>query len=260
VAVNAVTNKVYVANNQSGNVTVIDGATNSATTVAAGSGPCAVAVNTVTNKVYVANYGSAYGSANVTVIDGATNSATAVAAGTCPRAVAVNPVTNKVYVANAGSDNVTVIDGATNSATTVAAGSGPYAVAVNPVTNKVYVANYGSNSVTVIGDAAPLSLSISRSPSKSSVTYKRKKKVAKFTLSATLSDASGRVAGAVVWLQKSSNGKKWSNLYKLKTNASGKASKAFSVKKKGTTYYRWSVPATAWDKAGLTGKQKVVVK
>ena len=106
VAVNPVTNKVYVANNGSANVTVIDGATNATTTVAAGTDPYAVAVNPVTNKVYVANYGSA----SVTVIDGATNATTTVAAGTNPQAVAVNPVTNKAYVANNGSDNVTVID------------------------------------------------------------------------------------------------------------------------------------------------------
>ena len=37
VAVNPVTNKIYVANYSSNNVTVIDGATNGTTTVAAGT-------------------------------------------------------------------------------------------------------------------------------------------------------------------------------------------------------------------------------
>ncbi len=54
-AVNPVTNKIYVVNNYSDSVTVIDGATNSTATVSAGRGPYAVAVNPVTNKVYVAN-------------------------------------------------------------------------------------------------------------------------------------------------------------------------------------------------------------
>jgi YVTN family beta-propeller protein len=62
--VNPVTNKIYVVNNGSSNVTVIDGATNDTTTVAAGTSPYAVAVNPVTNKTYVANSGSD----NVTVI------------------------------------------------------------------------------------------------------------------------------------------------------------------------------------------------
>ncbi len=106
VAVNPATNKVYVANGGSNDVTVIDGATNATTTVTAGTGPQAVAVNPATNKVYVANYASN----NVTVIDGATNATTTVAAGTHPRAVAVNPATNQIYVANFVSSNVTVID------------------------------------------------------------------------------------------------------------------------------------------------------
>ncbi|MDO8266202.1 MAG: YncE family protein, partial [Moraxellaceae bacterium] len=149
VAVNPVTNKVYVANYVSGNVTVIDGATSSVATVTVGACPRAVAVNPVTNKVYVANELGK----NVTVIDGATNTATTVCAGNQPYAVAVNPVTNKVYVANYYGA-VTVIDGTTNATTTVVAGGEqPFDVAVNPVTNKVYVANYNSDNVTVIDGA-----------------------------------------------------------------------------------------------------------
>jgi YVTN family beta-propeller protein len=149
VAVNPVTNKVYVANSGSSNVTVIDGATNDTATVTVGSHPGAVAVNPVTNRIYVANNNSN----NLTVIDGATNDTTTVTAGTVPYAVAVNPVTNRIYVVNRYSNNLTVIDGATNDATTVTAGANPNAVAVNPVTNKIYVANSGSGNVTVIDGA-----------------------------------------------------------------------------------------------------------
>lgn len=102
-AVNPATNKIYVANFDSSNVTVIDGATNSVTTVTDpnASAPFAVAVNPVTNKIYVVNLFSS----NVTVIDGATNSVTTVADPplhfpASPLAVAVNPVTNKIYVPN----------------------------------------------------------------------------------------------------------------------------------------------------------------
>jgi YVTN family beta-propeller protein len=55
VAVNPVTNKIYVANYRSDNVTVIDGATNLTTTLTAGTQPYAVAVNPVTSRIYVAN-------------------------------------------------------------------------------------------------------------------------------------------------------------------------------------------------------------
>src|SRR5215472_136069 len=65
VAVNTVTNRIYVANcvpssnpsGTNGTVTVIDGGTNTTSTVPAGMCPIAVAVNPVTNKIYVANFG-----------------------------------------------------------------------------------------------------------------------------------------------------------------------------------------------------------
>jgi len=146
-----VTNRIYVANTSSDSVTVIDGSTNTTTTAAAGTQPCAVAVNPVTNRIYVVNGRSD----NVTVIDGSTNGTTTVAAGTNPWAVAVNPVTNTIYVANFTSNNVTIIDGSTNGTTTVAAGTQPLAVAVNPVTNRIYVVDKGSNDVMVIDNTPP---------------------------------------------------------------------------------------------------------
>ena len=91
VAVNPVTNKIYVVNQTSGNVTVIDGADSSATTVTVGTQPIGVAINSVTNKIYVANSSSS----NVTVIDGADNTTATVAVGTGPVAVAENSLTNK---------------------------------------------------------------------------------------------------------------------------------------------------------------------
>ena len=54
IAVNPVTNTIYVVNSNSNNVTVIDGATNATATVTAGSFPDAIAVNPVTNMIYVA--------------------------------------------------------------------------------------------------------------------------------------------------------------------------------------------------------------
>jgi YVTN family beta-propeller protein len=155
-AANPVTNKVYVANHDSGNVTVIDGATKNTATVAAGTHPQSVAVNPITNKIYVANNGSN----NVTVIDGATNNASTVADPKAigPYALAVNPVTNKIYVANNGSANVTVINGATATVSaTVTAGTNPVAVAIDPGINKIFVANntsFGSNGAATIIDGS----------------------------------------------------------------------------------------------------------
>ncbi len=150
VAANSITNKIYVANQSSGNVTVIDGITDSTVTVNAGVDPWSAAVNATTNKVYVTNYCGRDPycedpTGTVTVVDGATNGTATVDVGTRPIAVAVNPVTNTIYVVNVTSNNVTVIDGMTLLTKTVMVGSEPEAVAVNPVTNKIYVANYCGN-------------------------------------------------------------------------------------------------------------------
>jgi len=157
VAVNTLTNKIYVVNcNDCGgaignvsSVTVIDGKDNSTVTVPTGDDSNAVAVNPVTNKIYVTN-GTGN---NVTVIDGTNNSTVAVPAGARPLAVAVNSATNKIYVVNNASNDVTVVDGTNNSTETVVAGVGPRGIAVNSVTNKIYVTNQdlaGFGNVTVI--------------------------------------------------------------------------------------------------------------
>ena len=70
-SVNPVTNKVYVANQNSTNVTIIDATNNTTQTVAAGTVPTAVAANPVTSKIYVTNNSSS----NVTVITPAPTSA-----------------------------------------------------------------------------------------------------------------------------------------------------------------------------------------
>ncbi len=164
VAVNQVTNKIYVSNltcsqappcSSAGTVTVIDGATNNTAAVNVGVYPLAVAVDSATNKIYVVNNcGSDVNCGSigtVTVIDGVTNNTTAVNVGYFPYAVAVNATTNKIYVANrcgndpncasAGEGTVTIIDGNTNQTSSVGVGWYPLSVAVNASTNKIYVAN-----------------------------------------------------------------------------------------------------------------------
>lgn len=172
-AVNPVTNKIYVANlppgpygGPAGNLTVIDGATNTTTTVAL-ENPAyeallpssAIAVNPTTNKIYVTNYNNGtYGlgpESAVTVIDGATNVTTTVNGpsfllGTYD-AIAVNSTTDQIYMSlpfgccESNSGYVTVIDGATNATSWF---SFPnvgvvYMAAVNEFTNMVYTANSG---------------------------------------------------------------------------------------------------------------------
>ncbi len=144
--VNRKTNKIYVSNELSKSVTVVDGITNATQSVAVGTNPRAVAVNEVTDKIYVANYNSN----TVTVINGSNNSTTTVPVGSNPTAIAVNPVTDKIYVANYSSNNVTVIDGVTNNTQTVSVGTNPIAIGVDQTINKIYAANFGSDNVTII--------------------------------------------------------------------------------------------------------------
>lgn len=104
---------------------------------------------------------------------------------------------------------------------------------------------------------------IARSPSSSKVTYKRKRGVAKFTLSAKVKGWGGLpITGRYVYLQTSKNGKTgWKNTYKIKTSSAGKASKYLKIKKKSVKYYRWYVPAKAGvNTSAYTSKQKVTVK
>ncbi len=146
-AVNTVTNQIFAVNQNSNNLTIINGGNNGTTVVPVGNSPVAAALNPSTNKIYVANRGDD----TVTMVDGATLAAATLPAGVWPQAIAVNAITNRVYTVNQYSKNVTVIDGFTNSLiASVPVGSYPQAVAVNPVTNKIYVANYGDASVTVI--------------------------------------------------------------------------------------------------------------
>ncbi len=190
VAVNQTTNTVYVANELSNNITVIDGPSNTASTLPTGSKPRFIAVNSVMNEIYVTSatdgtvtvidagdsnliytvptgsYALAVGvdsvtnrayvanelSNNVTVLNGAVKTAT-VAVGSTPDAIAVDPITNQIYVCNFGDGTVTVIDGATNSTVNVTVGSTPYAIAVDTVTQRVYVVNGNDATVSVIAEA-----------------------------------------------------------------------------------------------------------
>ena len=137
VAVNTKTDKIYVLHQDTPIVSVIDGATNTVTTITDPGGiPRAVAAEPVSNKIYLVNRN------NIVVIDGETNSSTTVAdsnTGDLGYAAAVNPLTHKIYVTNPSSNHVTVIDEVSNSSTTVTDPNAvdPVAVDLNPRTNRI---------------------------------------------------------------------------------------------------------------------------
>lgn len=149
VAVNPVTKRIYVTNEFSNTISVIDGTTDKVSdTIELGSFPYGVAVNPFNDRVYVTNRGSN----TVTVIDSPTNTKLSdIPVGSSPVGIAVNPSSNWIYVTNINSGTVSVIDGITNKVTnTIPVGKAPYGVAVNPLTNKIYATNIQSNTVSVI--------------------------------------------------------------------------------------------------------------
>ena len=158
-AVNPANQCLYIANQLSGSVTVLD--QNNALikiiqlqpAFPGFTSPVSVAINTNTAS---SRYGYAYVacsvSNNIAVIDLALNVVAMVSAGVRPVAVAFNPVNNCVYTANLVSDNITVIDAesfAELAASPLPAGNDPIGIGVNPVNGDVYVANSLGNSITV---------------------------------------------------------------------------------------------------------------
>jgi DNA-binding beta-propeller fold protein YncE len=156
VAVNVVTDTVYVGNLFGNTVSVINGAECNAmntfgcgrapATVQVGSGPGIPGIDPSTNTIYVPNSNDG----TVSVITGATCDARdtsgcsqtppTVAAGSGAGAVAVDPSTHTVYVANFNDGTVSVINGATcNAINASGCGQTPVTVAVGPLPNGVLV-------------------------------------------------------------------------------------------------------------------------
>ncbi len=149
VAVDPALKEVFVTNQGSSNVTVIDGTSQSSIgSVATPSYPTGIAFDATDGTVYVADNASG----SVTVFGAANRTAFAnVTVGSLPTGVAWDNATDQVFVTDQGADNVTVLAGGNESVVaTVAVGSAPDGLAVDNLTDAVYVANEGSNNVSVI--------------------------------------------------------------------------------------------------------------
>ena len=154
VAVNPVTNRIYVTDGRSNHqfVNVIDGATNAqiATVCCGGGGP--LDVNPTTNRVYSSS--ADFFSRGVVVIDGSTNTViTTIVGRFSPFGVAVNEATNKIFVAV--DVGVEIIDGGTNTVELVSLSALPTTccssgVAVNSATDLVYVTEPSANRLVVM--------------------------------------------------------------------------------------------------------------
>jgi YVTN family beta-propeller protein len=167
IAVNPVTNKIYILNPGNGTVTVFDSKLGTVKTIPVGLGygdfscPYCIGLDSRDNKIYVANALSD----TVSAIDG--NSDTVkktIQVGKLPTFILVTPYPRisglaaccKIYVANARSDTVSVIDGNSDTVkTTIQVGKLPTFILSD---NETYVA--GSDTVSVIDHTEKLNKTI----------------------------------------------------------------------------------------------------
>lgn len=155
-------NQVYIANQGSSTISVIDGALGSLTentitaSIPIGVGPVSINVNPLNHRIYTANQGDN----TVSVVDGLTNTVLdTFPAGNGPVGISVNPATNRVYVGNVFDGTLTVIDDTkindgipgNEIITTVVLAPGAARIDFDPVLNKLYVVNFFS-SITFVVD------------------------------------------------------------------------------------------------------------
>ena len=165
VSSNPITKKIYVSNNDSDTVSVIDSTSNKVlTSINVEDGPAGIAINSNTNQIYVANYYSD----NVSVIDGENDLVIDVInVGDTPRNIQVNTVTNKIYVANYFGNSISVIDGNTNSVIEYIDIERPWGVSVNTDSNSIYITSKKSSDIFVIdgytNDLSKLQINLSKS-------------------------------------------------------------------------------------------------
>jgi YVTN family beta-propeller protein len=135
---------VYVANEGSASVSVIDGLTNKVVATISGvPDPVQLVYNPTNHYIYVAGHNSN----SVSIIDTRTNSVVATITGLPdPTGVGYNSATGNVYVCNQGSNYVSIISGVTNKVIdTVTVGKGPVSPVFDPKNGNVYVTDFNSN-------------------------------------------------------------------------------------------------------------------
>jgi YVTN family beta-propeller protein len=146
---NPISNKVYTANNQSGSVTVIDGASNQViATVDVADYPILLSYNSVDNKVYCTSAESNM----LNVLDGAADTLLRmVSVSGAPTLMVFNATMNKLYILCYDDQKVRVYDGAADTLVAdVWLGSVPGTLLWHPLTNRVFCSLHGTDSVLTI--------------------------------------------------------------------------------------------------------------
>ncbi|RME81190.1 MAG: hypothetical protein D6775_14260, partial [Caldilineae bacterium] len=140
IAVNPLTNRIYVSVRDGQSVYVIDGFSNSIIAkIPVCREPFGIDVNKMTNKVYVA----CFADGAVAVINGNNNTVMKTfGVGPEPTYVDINELTNRIYVVTHGNNGLVEIHGGLDTVNRVSgAGAGAFGVAVNHNLNRIYVTN-----------------------------------------------------------------------------------------------------------------------
>ncbi len=150
IAVNPVTNLVYVADNTDQYIAIIDGHTNTVTgTISVGGSPWGLAINPACNELYVT-----FGTSDVVIVKAATKEIyhTSTGSGTVDYNIAVNLLTGHLFVTNTqfGASTTTILRRTGEILAQVPVGQAAYGVDVDPITNLAFVANSNDNTTSVI--------------------------------------------------------------------------------------------------------------
>ena len=152
-AINSVTDKIYVAVPEASNLYVVNGTDDTILSkITLGGYPNAVAVNPITNTIYV----SSVENDKVYVIDGYTDKVIdQIKAGPVVGDMSID--TNEfggygsiIFIANSGDNSVSILDGTTNKMIgNVTTDEWPFSISVNPITNRAYITGL-NNTISVI--------------------------------------------------------------------------------------------------------------
>ena len=150
IAVDVLTNKVYVSNATDGVIDIIDGRTNRVTGTIGVSGttPTGLAVNPFAHRLYVP-----LGDSEVEIFNTKTDAyVSTTTVGSADSFAAVNLVTGNLYVTDAATapSTIAVLTQSGAVTTTVPVGDTPYGLDVDPITNRIYVASTALNLITAV--------------------------------------------------------------------------------------------------------------
>lgn len=150
IAVDILSDKVYVSNATDSVIDIIDGRTNTLTGTLGVSGgmPTGLSVNPFAHRLYVP-----LGNDEVEIFDTKTNSyLSTTTVGSADSFAAVNFITNNVYVTDAvtGPSTIGVLTESGAVTTTVPVGDTPYGLDVDPIKNRIYVASTALNTITAV--------------------------------------------------------------------------------------------------------------